>query len=132
MRKTAFIGLFTAITLVACSTSPQQRLRDEQEREARAQAAQAYKQQKDEEWANGLRTQCLSYGFKPNTTEFSQCLMQVDQQKRAANAAWFAEQDRQREKLFQTARDLAKPPEFLKPPCPNTNSNGGSRPAGCQ
>lgn len=108
------LGLFA---LAGCGSTPEQRARYAQEQQDRAYQAQMERQRNQERWADGLKEQCRSYGFREGTTEFSQCLMQTDQQKRAANAAAFAEQDRQREQLFQTARDLAKPPAFAPVPC---------------
>jgi hypothetical protein len=127
------LTLVAIIFMTGCGSTPEQRARYAQEQRDRAYLAQVERQKAQERWMDGLKDKCANYGFKQGTSEFSQCLMQTDQQQRAANAAWFAEQDRQREQLFQTARDLAKPPAFIQPSCPaNTNNNSnGSRMAGC-
>jgi hypothetical protein len=125
-----FLFVLVAAVSAGCSTSPQQRARDEQARQARVAAYQVEKQQQEEKWMNDLKAKCIGYGFKPNTPEFSNCLMKVDQDTKAANRAWFAEQDRQIQKQFDTARELAKPPEFLQPNCPSVY-NGGVRRQGC-
>lgn len=43
--------------------------------------------EKRQRYTNYLQSTCVGYGFRPGTTQFSQCLMMVDQQTTAQDDA---------------------------------------------
>jgi hypothetical protein len=62
---------FVIMSISACTT-PEQRYAQEQRKHAELRAEVEQRQR-------ALAGQCRNYGFEPRTTDFSQCLMQLDQ-----------------------------------------------------
>ena len=105
--------ILISLAFTGCSTSPEQQIRDEQARQFRIKQHAQHLARQEEERSDKLKKQCVTYGFKPGTTEFSQCLLQVDQQESANRAAWYREQNRQQQQNpMQDFINLGRPPKI--------------------
>jgi hypothetical protein len=72
--KTVSAMLFSVLVLVGC-ISPEER---ERRLQARAEQEEAQRQA----YRQGIQNRCASYGFRPGTPDFSNCVMQIDQGNR--------------------------------------------------
>ena len=62
-----FSLLFICLIAAGCATPEQQ------------EAARYQQEQERQAYREGLRRQCLSYGFRPESNELAQCIMQTHQ-----------------------------------------------------
>lgn len=103
MKKLVFVFFVSlaVMAISACST-PEKRYAREQRKQAEFRA-------KKEERQREMEGRCTGYGFKPNTTAFSQCLMQLDQAQRQAELALEQRQAQESRCGYARAQGLLAP-----------------------
>jgi hypothetical protein len=90
-----FLLASTVMLAISACTTPEQRYAQEQRKQAELRAAAEQRQR-------ALAWQCRNYGFEPQTTAFSQCLLQLDQAQQQAALA--LKQSREQDSRCELAR----------------------------